>query len=178
MAKHLKQHIVIPGNIIRPILILLDNLKSLGDLLARFWVAKIFFVSGLSKIGAWATTLVLFRYEYSVPFFSPTVSAYIGTGMEFVLPVLLVLGLGGRLAIFCFFVYNAICMVSFHFLWTAAGIAGLNDHLNWGLLLMLLMLHGSGKYSLDYLIHRKYGYFFKLGKKGQYSWEQTEFDKK
>ena len=165
--------ITIPAKIIRPILLLLDNFRSLGDLIVRFWVANIFFQSGLSKITSWTTTVVLFKYDYQVPFLSPETAAYLGTGAEFLLPVLLVLGLGGRVAIFMFFAYNVICVVSFHFLFTQAGASGLNDHVNWGLLLMLLMFHGSGKYSLDYLIHRKWGYFFKLGEKNEYSWDKS-----
>jgi putative oxidoreductase len=165
------KHIIIPARIIRPILVALDNLKSFGDLIVRFWVAKIFILSGISKVTSWITTIVLFKYSYHVPLMSPVVAAYMGTAAEFILPVLLILGLGGRLAIFCFFIYNLVCMASFHFLWTPAGVTGLDDHVNWGLLLMLLMLHGSGKYSLDYLIHKRWGYLFQLGKKNQYNWE-------
>jgi putative oxidoreductase len=166
----MKSHITIPGKIIAPFLKFIDYFKSAGDLMARFWVANIFFQSGLSKIADWNTTVVLFRYDYHVPFLSPEAAAYLGTSMEFILPVLLVLGLGGRLSIFIFFIYNAICVLSFSFLWTAAGQAGFADHVNWGLLLMLLMFHGSGKFSLDYLIHKKWGYYFKLGEKNEYSW--------
>lgn len=171
------KHIIIPGKIIRPILISLDSFKNLGNLIIRFWVAKIFFYSAMSKVTSWATTIVLFKYDYSVPFISPVTAAYLGTGMEFLLPVLLVLGLGGRIAIFAFFIYNVICVISFHFLWTAAGAVGFNDHVNWGLLLMMLMLHGSGKYSLDYLIHRRFGCFFQLGEKNECSWYPKGYKK-
>jgi putative oxidoreductase len=166
------KHITIPGKIIRPILMSLDSLRAAGDLIVRLWVARIFWLSAMSKITAWTTTIVIFKYSYSVPFMSATMAAYLGTACEFILPVLLVLGLGGRLAIFVFFVYNLICVVSFHFLWTPPGASGLADHTNWGLLLMLLMLHGPGKYSLDYFIHRRWGHIFKLGRKDQYSWDQ------
>jgi putative oxidoreductase len=169
----MKSSITIPNKIIAPFLKFLEYFKSLGDLLVRFWLANIFFQSGLSKITDWNTTVVLFKYDYHVPFLSPETAAYLGTGMEFLLPLLLVLGLGGRLAIFIFFIYNLVCVLSFGFLWTTAGAAGLNDHINWGLLLMLLMLHGSGKFSLDYLIHKKWGYYFKLGEKNEYKWPDS-----
>lgn len=149
-------HIRISAKIIRPVLWLLNALKDVGDLIARIWVAKIFFDSGLSKIVDWGSTIVLFKYDYAVPIISPVVAAYLGTAAEFVLPVLLVLGLGGRFFIFVFFIYNIICVLSFHFLWTPSGSAGLADHISWGILLMLLMFHGSGRISLDHLIHRKY----------------------
>jgi putative oxidoreductase len=117
-------------------------------------------MSGISKLYDWDTTMVLFKYEYSVPFFSPTVAAYMGTFAELFLPMVLILGLGGRFFIFLFFVYNIICVASYHFLWTPAGSSGLQDHITWGILLMMLMFHGPGKFSLDYIIHKRLGYLF------------------
>ncbi len=151
-------HIRISAAILRPVFRFLRVLTPIADLLARFWVAKVFFLSGINKIQCWSTTLVLFQNQYCVPFMSPTFAAYIGTAFEIVLPVLLVLGLGGRFFIFIFFVYNVMCVVSYHFLWTPQGQAGLDDHITWGLLLLLLMCHGPGKLSLDYFIHRKWGH--------------------
>lgn len=172
------KHIVIPARIIRPVLVTLDYFKSFADLVVRLWVANVFLQSALSKVTSWTSTIVLFKYSYSVPFMSPVAAAYIGTAAEFILPVLLVLGLGGRISIFCFFVYNVVCVVSFHFLFTPAGQTGLNDHINWGMLLMLLMFHGSGKFSLDYLIHKRWGHLFLLGKKNQYAWGRYPEKKK
>lgn len=146
------------AHVLRPLFKFFDWLKPFADLLARVWVAKIFFLSGLTKIADWQTTLMLFKHQYHVPFLSPTIAAYLGTGFELVLPVLLVLGLGGRFFIFIFFIYNIICVASFHFLWTPAGQAGFDDHVNWGLLLLMLMVHGEGKISLDYLIHKMWGH--------------------
>lgn len=143
---------------LRPLFQLFSWLSAFGDLLARFWVAKIFFLSGLTKIHSWSTTIQLFTDVYHVPLLTPTLAAYLGTAFELVLPVLLVLGLGGRFFIFLFFIYNIVCVISLHALWTPAGQLGLDDHVNWGLLLMLLMFHGSGKISLDYLIHKKWGH--------------------
>src|SRR3990167_10269303 len=143
---------------LKPILKTLDTLVPLGDLLARLWIAKIFFFSGLNKVMSWQSTLLLFQNIYQVPILPPIVAAYFGTAAELILPVLLVLGLGGRIAIFIFFIYNLVCVISFHFLWTPAGQQGLDNNISWGLLLMLLMLHGSGKLSLDYWIRKKMGY--------------------
>lgn len=145
--------------IISPFLKYLNLLKDTADLIARVWIAKIFFFSFLSKITDWGATMVLFTYDYSVPILSPAIAAYLGTAAELILPICLVLGLGGRFLIFIFFVYNIVCVVSFHFLWTARGAVGLDDHINWGILLMLLMFHGSGRFSLDYLLHQKFGHF-------------------
>ncbi|MSP52812.1 MAG: DoxX family protein [Gammaproteobacteria bacterium] len=156
------KHITISAKILRPLIVFALNFRDLGVLVVRFWVARIFFLSAMDKISSWDVTLVLFKYDYNVPIISFVTAAYIGTGFELLLPIFLVLGLGGRLMIFLFFIYNIICVISFHFLWTPAGSAGFDDHVDWGLLLLLLFLYGSGRYSLDYLIHKKYGYFLKI----------------
>lgn len=149
-------HIKFTRTILRPLLKALDYLTPIGDLLARIWVAKIFFMSGLTKIENWNSTVMLFENVYHVPLLQPQVAAVLGTAAELTLPILLVLGLGGRFFIFIFFVYNIICVISFNFLWTPAGAQGLDDHINWGLLLMMLMFHGSGKLSLDYWLRKKF----------------------
>lgn len=144
--------------IIRPLLRAFEHLSPFGDLIVRIWVAQVFFMSGLVKIQSWQSTLMLFSHVYTVPFLSPYVAAILGTAAELILPILLLLGLGGRFVILIFFIYNAICAISYPFLWTAEGAAGLSQHINWALLLMLLMFHGSGKLSLDYLIRKIHGY--------------------
>ena len=148
----------ISAKVIRPFVRLFNALSPIGDLLARIWVAKIFFLAGLVKIQSWQSTLMLFAHVYHVPVLSPYSAAVLGTAAELILPILLVLGLGGRFVILIFFGYNIICMIAYPYLWTANGIAGLDEHVNWGLLLMLLMFHGSGKLSLDYLIHQIHGH--------------------
>ncbi|WP_423063917.1 DoxX family protein [Candidiatus Paracoxiella cheracis] len=144
--------------ILKPFLKLLDFLTPLADLLARLWISWMFFQAGLVKIQAWQSTVNLFTYEYSVPLLPPTTAAIIGTVLELVLPVLLVLGLGGRITILIFFLYNIVAAASYHYLWTPMGWSGLSQHINWGLLLALLMTHGPGKLSLDYWIRREYGH--------------------
>lgn len=148
----------ITAGILRPILKLIDFLTPIADLLARLWIAKIFLVSGVHKIQYWDTTLMLFQNVYHVPFFSPAFAAYLGTALEILLPILLILGLGGRFVIFIFFVYNVECVLSFPYLCTRAGAAGLASHISWGLLLLLLLFHGSGKLSLDYYLRKRFGH--------------------
>jgi len=65
----------------------LDALKPLAQLGARFYVAGVFFRSGLTKLRDWDTTLALFADEYRVPLLDPTLAAYLGTGAELALPV-------------------------------------------------------------------------------------------
>ncbi len=156
-------HIYFSAKIMSPLLKIFDGFKDLADLIVRLWVANIFFTSGLSKLTDWGATLVLFKYDYHVPIISAKFAAYLGTGAEFLLPILFVLGLGGRFSIFCFFIYNLICMVSFHFLWTPVGRSGLYDHINWGMLLLLIMFHGPGRISVDHLLRKNFGHLLKLG---------------
>lgn len=146
------------AKLIRPFIKTFEFLTPVGDLLARLWVAQIFFSAGLVKVQSWQSTLMLFANVYHVPFLPDNVAAVIGTGAELVLPVLLALGLGGRFMILIFFCYNAIAAISYPFLWTAEGATGLDQHISWALLLMLLMFHGSGKLSLDYLIRKIHGH--------------------
>lgn len=162
-------HILIPAILIRPFIRLMRYLKDWGRLVVRLWVSKIFLESALTKIAYWPGTIVIFKYQYSVPFISSVAAAYIGTAAEFIFPILLILGLGGRLSIFAFFVYNVICVISFHFLWTPSGAVGLADHVNWGMLLFMLMLFGPGRISLDHLIHKRYGYLTRTS-----SWEEAK----
>ena len=146
------------AKLLKPFLKTLDFLTPFGDLAARLWVAQIFFRAGLVKIQSWPSTLMLFSNVYRVPFLPPDVAAVLGTGAELILPILLVLGLGGRLMIFVFFIYNAVAVVSYGFLWTPEGAAGLAQHINWGLLLTLLMFHGPGKLSVDYWLRKRYAH--------------------
>ena len=76
----------------------LKLLQPLALLAARLYVASVFFRSGLTKLRDWDITLSLFADEYHVPLLNPTVAAFMGTGAELALPVLLVLGLFGRFA--------------------------------------------------------------------------------
>lgn len=128
-----------------------EFLKPLGDLFIRYWVAKAFFMSGLIKIHSWSTTLMLFEFEYHVPWLSPEIAATTSAFIELFMSALLLLGLGGRIPAFFLFVFNIIAVYSYSFLWTPAGYVGLKDHICWGLLLLVLVLHGPGKISLDRL---------------------------
>ena len=120
------------------------------DLAIRIWVGMVFFQSGLTKILSWDTTLSLFENEYAVPLLPPQLAAYMGTAAELVLPIFLVLGLGGRLCAAALFVFNIIAVVSYPDL----GEVGLKDHQYWGLLLLVALLHGPGKTSVDHFLRR------------------------
>lgn len=137
----------------------LEYLQPIVDLALRLWVAWAFFKSGLVKISNMDSTIDLFTNTYQVPFLPPTVAAYMGTGVELVVPAFLAFGLFGRAAAAFMFVYNIICVVSFPDLWPDGFWAGLfgsafKDHKIWGLMLLVTFVYGPGKLSLDYLATR------------------------
>ena len=140
------------SGIVRPVVHGFNFLAPLGDLVIRLWVAQAFWMSGLTKIQSFDTTLQLFENEYQVPLLPPVVAAYAGTFTELFFPALLVLGLGGRFAALVLFVFNIIAVISYPEL----NDAGLFQHQAWGLALMIVLLHGPGKLSFDHWIGRRF----------------------
>ena len=126
----------------------LDSSRPLLALLARLYVAEAFFLSGLTKIRDWDTTLALFADEYHVPLLPTPVAALMGTGGELVLPVLLALGLGGRFAALGLSVINVVAVISL----SEIAPAALQQHITWGVLLAALSAFGSGNWSADGLL--------------------------
>lgn len=128
----------------------IDWLSPASDLLIRLWIANIFWKAGMVKIASWDSTLYLFQYEYQVPFLPPEIAAYLGTGVELSMPILLALGLATRFSALVLFVFNIIAVVSYPTL----NEIGIKDHQYWGLLLLLPLFHGAGKLSLDHFVSK------------------------
>jgi putative oxidoreductase len=123
----------------------LNALQPAAQLLARLYVANVFFLSGLTKLRDWDTTVALFMDEYHVPLLNPTIAAYLGTTAEVCLPVLLVLGLGGRFAAAGLFILNSVAVLSL----MDVAPAAFQQHMFWGSLLAGLLLWGPGRWSVD-----------------------------
>ena len=130
---------------------LLEGLQPLAQLAARAYVAQAFFLSGLTKLRDWDITLALFTDEYHVPLLPPELAALMGTAGELVLPVLLVLGLGGRVAAAGLSVVIIVAVLSLADIAPAA----LQQHVFWGSLLLALLLWGPGRWSADALLRRR-----------------------
>ena len=132
-------------------------LNSLGNVLGlgiRLYLAKVFFYSGLTKIRDWDTTVTLFQEEYHVPVLPPELAAFIGTVGELVLPVFLIIGLATRFAAFGLTFVNIMAVVSYwHFLNMAE--PALAQHVYWGVLILVVLLHGPGKLSLDAIVWKR-----------------------
>ena len=112
----------------------------------RLWIADVFWKSGLAKLNDWEGTIALFADEYQVPVLPPELAAYMGTAVELIAPVLLVIGLGTRFAALSLLIMTAVIEFTYlHF----------DIHLVWALMLALILTQGAGKASIDYFIHKK-----------------------
>lgn len=137
---------------VKPAIRTLEYVSPVIDLGIRLWVANVFWKSGLTKIQTFDSTIMLFQYEYQVPLISPVVAAYLGTFTELFFPILLVLGLGGRFAAAVLFVFNFIAVISY----PGLNPVGVEQHQIWGLMLLVTLLHGPGKISIDHFLRRKW----------------------
>jgi putative oxidoreductase len=135
-------------------------------LFLRVVAAHPFFVSGQTKIegptiGAtilgWDmtmqlpltlrdATIALFENEYKLPLISPGVAAHLTAGVEFLLPIMLAVGLATRLSAVALL---AMTMVIQFFIYPDAWWS---VHAYWAALLCALISKGPGTISLDHLL--------------------------
>ncbi|HEY8876612.1 MAG TPA: DoxX family protein [Roseateles sp.] len=139
-----------PSRLPAPLDALVGHLQSIALLAARLYVARIFFMSGLTKLRDWSSTLALFNDVYQVPLLPPTLAAYMGTAGELALPVLLVLGLATRFAGAGMFVVNLMAALSL--MADDFSPAAQAQHTLWGVLALLIALFGAGRWSVDRFI--------------------------
>ena len=123
------------------------SLQPLFTLIVRVYLARVFFLSGLTKLRSWDSTLYLFTSEYHVPILPPAVAAVMGAGGELLLPFLLVSGWAGRFGAAGLFILNTVAVISYPGLEPVQ----IKDHILWGTLLIYLLLHGMGLWSIDAL---------------------------
>ncbi len=120
------------------------------DIAIRIYLFKVFFFSGLTKIQSWESTVNLF-YDYNVPLLPPEMAAAMAAAGELVLPVLLLLGLFSRPAAIALFILNAVALYSYS-LQDYANMVGYSDHLLWGFMILIYVIFGASKFSVDYLM--------------------------
>jgi putative oxidoreductase len=137
----------------RPLELLAASLGALAApfaLATRVYVSWQFLKSGWLKLSSWDTTLSLFRHEYHTPVLPPELAAVAGTAGELLFPVLLILGLAGRLGAVGLFAVNAMAVISYsHVLLSEGFEAALGQHYLWGFMLATLAVYGPGAWSLD-----------------------------
>src|SRR5688572_9181348 len=115
---------------------------SIVQLLARLAIAAVFLKAGLNKIASWATTVQLFADEYEVPVLPPDLAAVMASTTEIGCSLLLIVGLGTRLATLPLLGMIAVIQT---FVYPGAYA----EHLTWASLLLLLLTRGAGRLSLD-----------------------------
>lgn len=130
----------------------LDTLQSVFALVLRGWLAYVFFLSGLTKIKSWDTTLWLFQYEFSVPVISHVSAAWLATITELVLPPLLALGILTRPMAIILFVFNLVAMYTY----PDISPAGIKEHMMWGVMIAVLVFYGAGKASVDHWLKDRF----------------------
>ena len=124
----------------------IDQLQQLLLLAFRLYVARVFFMSGLTKIHDWSVTVALFSDEYHVPVLPPGIAALMGTATEVSMPVLLAFGLATRFGAFVLFFFNIVAVVSY----ASLPDISVKDHQLWGVLILVVLVFGPGKISLDH----------------------------
>lgn len=117
-------------------------------LLARLAPAAIFWQSGRTKVDGWQlndSALYLFTNEYRVPLLAPNSAAGLAAVAEHLFPLLLLLGLGTRLAALALLGMTLVIQV---FVYPAAW----PTHGTWAVALLLLLAQGPGRLSLDQVL--------------------------
>ena len=145
-SKLIKKATKLSNNILKTLDLFKEDVTGLIFLIFRIWIAVIFWQSGLTKIASWDTTLMLFEYEYAVPFFSVQFAALSATIIELTIPIFLIIGLGTRLATLPLLAMTAVIQFTYQ---------ANHEHVIWALLLLAILFHGAGRYSWDYFIRRK-----------------------
>ena len=120
-------------------------------LTTRIGVAMIFLKSGMTKttrgLNVADGTFTLFEYEYALPVIPPDIAAYLATYAEHILPILLIIGLFGRLSALGLLGMTLVIQIFVYpNLW--------DIHLFWAGALLLLVSKGPGAISLDAMIVR------------------------
>lgn len=139
--------------------------ENLVQLLARFSLAAIFWLSGQTKIEGFAlniidgtfelgwphfagSTLYLFREEYALPLIPVELAATLATFAEHFFPVLLLLGLATRFSALALLIMTLVIQL---FVYPGA----YPTHGIWATALLFLMMRGAGTLSLDHWLARR-----------------------
>ncbi len=120
--------------------------------IARFYLALPFLNSGIGRINSWSSQSFLFEFEHPLPLLPPTLAAQLTTGLELLLPVLLVIGLLGRLAALGLAVMSAVILLVI-----GGAFALPAEQIPWIAVGLLIALAGPGWLSVDYAIRKATG---------------------
>jgi putative oxidoreductase len=129
----------------------IPSLQDVFLLALRLWVAWVFIKAGLMKFNNWDSTIFLFEYEYQVPLIPWQLAAYAGTAAEIILPVFVAIGLITRPMALALFGFNIVAVISYPAIWEN----GFLDHQLWGLMMLVVVFYGAGRWSADQLFSQQ-----------------------
>jgi putative oxidoreductase len=122
---------------------------SVLQLLFRLAIVGVFLRAGLQKVSGWESTVALFRDEYKVPVLPPELAAAMASSVEIGGSLLLLAGLGTRLAALPFLgMLTVIQLFVYPQAWP--------EHLTWASILIFLLFRGGGAISLDAAVGGKW----------------------
>lgn len=140
---------ILPGRRAAPLVALNRGLGqlpwSIPALALRLFPAAVFWASGRTKVDGWQiadSTWTLFQYEYDLPLIPYRLAAVLAVIAEHLLPVLLVLGLGTRLAALALLAMTGVIQT---FVYPGAWVT----HGLWAACFLALVAGGPGAVSLD-----------------------------
>ncbi|MCF6368880.1 DoxX family protein [Rhizobium sp. TRM95001] len=115
---------------------------------ARLSIAAVFWQSGQTKLDGWQVSenaIYLFEHEYALPLISPVIAAHLAALAEHLFPLLLVFGLGSRLAALGLLAMTLVIQI---FVYPGAW----PTHGTWAACLLIIIARGPGRLSLDHLL--------------------------
>ena len=119
----------------------------------RVFPASVFWASGRTKVEGFSiadSTWFLFQHEYALPLIPSDWAAVAATLAEHLLPLLLVLGFGTRLAALGLLMMTLVIQI---FVYPSAW----QTHGLWAACLLALIAEGPGRWSLDHWLRAQRG---------------------
>lgn len=126
---------------------ILGFLKPIANLCVRIYIAKIFFMSGLTKIDNWNSTLFLFEHEYMIPLLPFKAAAVMAVVMELIIAPMFAFGFMSRISGLLLFIMTLVMNY---------GYQPATENYYWMMLIGMIMTYGGSKLSLDYILIRKF----------------------
>lgn len=136
---------------------------ALAGLFARLWLALIFWKSAATKVVETSettlfginiplihlpyeiqeSTYMLFEYEYEMPY--PEILTVFSTFAEILLPIMIVLGFGSRIAALGLFIMTLVIQLTY---------MHADSHIVWMMVSALILTAGPGRISIDHGIRK------------------------
>ncbi len=132
------------------------------QIFARLAIAPMFWLSGETKVNALdcltdldctpgGMAVMLFREEYRLPLLDPHLAAALAAFAEHVFPLMLVLGIGTRIAAAGLLAMTLVIQIFVYPEW----LVFWNTHVMWAFPLFYVLARGPGPVSLDHLVVRR-----------------------